>query len=171
MIPSELTDIFLKRKNLNRERGNQYISWLFQIVCVLIYFTSFSVLWSKFLGKSLKGSVWLFLGWKRLELLCCLSQACITFIIKIFKDKNMHLGSFNMWFHKLFVLRVLFCYKIINNTNLLDPTRCLCRKWNGWFMGKCPDSYLKDNSPIPVCHSSASAKEDILRHFFFLRGK
>lgn len=38
-------------------------------------------------------------------------------------------------------------------------------------MGKCPDSYLKDISPIPVCHSSASAKEDILRHFFFFKGK
>lgn len=119
VIHSAFTLHFWREKKC-KQRNRQLVYFLAfpNGLCINLFYYFFYIM--KFLGKGLKGLTpniwrWLFLGQNRLELLCCLSQACDTLIIKIVKDKNMHLGSFNTWFHKLFVLRVvLFCCKIIN---------------------------------------------------------
>lgn len=111
VIHSAFTHTFLKRKKC-KQRNRQLVYFLSfpNGLCINVFYFFYIM---KFLGKGLKGPTpniwrWLFLGQNRLELLCCLSQACDTLIIKIVKDKNMHLGSFTTWFHKLFVLRLYY---------------------------------------------------------------
>lgn len=43
----------------------------------------------------------------------------------------------------------IICLSLFTIQFVIDPTRCPCWTWNGWFPGRCPASCLTDPSLIP----------------------